>query len=160
MPRQLEATLQWPQALMLRSPLAWPKFTWAWNLGCALGSQRETGVNEVRDSVSALAWPAASSTLPASTHLPLTLVLPKDQLQFEAARLDCGDIMILSHIRVIWHALLACLLLAGFPPQIQHCASASLLSNTSRDCSSVWFPLIYMYMLKPRQKSLSEPCVT
>lgn len=63
-------------------------------------------------------WPAATSTVPASTHLPLTLVLPKDQLQFVAGRLVGGDIMILSHIRVIWHALLACLLLAGSAPQI------------------------------------------
>lgn len=157
--RQLQATLQWPQALMLQSPLAWPKFTWAWNLGCAPGSQTETGVNEVRDSVSAFVWPAASSTVPASAHLPLTLVLPKDQLRFEAARLDCGDIMILSHIRVIWHALLACLLLAGFSPQNQHSASASLLSNTSGDCSSVWFTLIYVCMCKPPQKSLSVLCV-
>lgn len=85
---------------------------------------------------------SSSSTAPASTHLPLTLVLPKDQLQFVAARLVCGDIMILSHIEVIWHALLACLLLAGSASQIQHSASASLLSNTSGDGSSVWCTLM------------------
>lgn len=54
-----------------------------------------------------------SFPVPASAHLPLTLVLPKDQLWFTAARLVCRDIMILSHIRVIWHALPGCLLFAG-----------------------------------------------
>lgn len=56
-------------------------------------------------------WPA--TIFPRSqlqTHLPLTLVLPKDQLAFVSGRLDCGDIMILSHIRLIRHAPLVSLL--------------------------------------------------
>lgn len=45
--------------------------------------------------------------------------LPKDQLQFLTARLACGDIMILSHIRVSWHAGLAPLSLTGSAPQMR-----------------------------------------
>lgn len=104
-------------------------------------------------------WLAATFTVPASTHLPLTLVLPKDQLRFVASRLVCGDIMIVSHIRVIWHALLACLLLAGSAPQIQHSASASLLSKTSGDGSSVWYTWMHEYV-PPHPKNLLQLCVS
>lgn len=56
--------------------------------------------------------------------------------------------MILSHIRVIWHALLACRLLAGSAPQIQYSASASLLSNKSGDSSSVCCTLMRVYVFR------------
>lgn len=86
-------------------------------------------------------WPAATSTIPASTHLPLTHVLPKDQLRYVAARLVHGDIMILSHIRVIWHALLACLLLAGSAPQIRplshYCQTHQEMPPLFRACQCV-----------------------
>lgn len=76
-------------------------------------------------------WPAATCAVPTRTHLPVTHVLPKDQLWFVAARLVRGDIMILSHIRLIGHAPFASVLLTGSASEMQQSASVSLLSNTS-----------------------------
>lgn len=57
--------------------------------------------------------------------------------------------MTLSHMMVIWHALLPCLLLGGSPPQIRHSASVLLLSNTWEK-KSIWCTLMTVQS-KPQQ---------
>ena len=86
-------------------------------------NRKKPGVNEVSVSACVFAWPAA----PASTHLPLTLVLPKDQLHVVAGRLLCTR----WHNDSVPHKGDSTRSAAA--SQTQHAASASLLSHTSED---------------------------